>query len=96
MPGQNWWDAEYIRNNFPDRVFTDDRPGAPKTHVWWVGNQAEVGIFLHGYKSAWLPASLLTKERRERLADALLASSRHSGGWPCISTRDLPGPLPMP
>jgi FAD/FMN-containing dehydrogenase len=43
------------------------------------GNQGEVGIFWHGYESAWLPASLLEKEQQDRLAGALFAGSRH---WP--------------
>lgn len=33
--------------------------------------------FLHGYQSAWLPSSLLTSDRQERLCDTLFASSRH-------------------
>ena len=40
-------------------------------------NKIEVGVFLRGYESAWLPASLLEKEQQKRLADALVASSRH-------------------
>jgi FAD/FMN-containing dehydrogenase len=60
-----------------DRVYSDTRPGAPKTHVWWVGNQIEVGIFMHGYESAWLPAWLLEKQQQKALADAVFASSRN-------------------
>jgi hypothetical protein len=77
MPARHWWDAEYIRQHSPNRVFSDPRPGAPEAHVWWVSNQGEVGIFLHGYESAWLPASLLEKDQQERLAVALFASSRY-------------------
>jgi hypothetical protein len=33
--------------------------------------------FLHGYQSAWLPASLLHSEGGEKLTDALFAASRH-------------------
>jgi len=35
----------YLRTNLPGRFHTDDRPGAPSTHLWWAGNQGEVGIF---------------------------------------------------
>ncbi len=45
--------------------------------MWWSGDAAQVGWFLHGYESAWLPASLL--QQQESLADALFAASRH---WP--------------
>jgi len=36
-----------------------------------------VGQVLYGYRSAWLPATLLQGEERRRLADALFASTRH-------------------
>jgi FAD/FMN-containing dehydrogenase len=77
MPARNFWNAEYLRKNLPDMIFTDDRPGAAATHMWWAGNQGEVGFYLHGYESVWLPASLLEKEEQKRLADALFAGSRH-------------------
>ena len=45
--------------------------------MFWIGDSAQVGFFLHGYLSAWLPASLLKQGRQSKLADALFASSRH-------------------
>lgn len=45
--------------------------------MWWASNQGEVGFYLHGYESAWLPASLLEKDGQERLTNALFAASRH-------------------
>jgi FAD/FMN-containing dehydrogenase len=78
VPARNWWDADYRPKNLPNTMHTDDRPGAPATHFWWAGNQDEVGVFWHGYQSAWLPAALLQMDGLQRLADALLASSRHS------------------
>jgi FAD/FMN-containing dehydrogenase len=77
VPARNFWNAEYLRKNLPDMIFTDDRPGAAETHMWWAGNQGEVGFYLHGYESVWLPASLLQREEQQRLADALFAGSRH-------------------
>jgi hypothetical protein len=38
-----------------------------------------VGQVLHGYRSAWLPASLLEPNRQPRLAHALFEASRHWG-----------------
>jgi FAD/FMN-containing dehydrogenase len=58
-------------------VFTDRRAGAPDSNVWWTGNQGEVGFFLHGYESAWLPDSLLKKGQQQRFSDALFAATRH-------------------
>jgi Berberine and berberine like len=54
----------------------DPRPGARASHVWWTGNGAEVGVFWHGYQSAWLPQSLLEEGAQQRLADALFAATR--------------------
>lgn len=74
-PARSWWDADFIKRTMPARVHTDDRPGAPESHVWWAGDQRQVGIFWHGFGSAWLPADLLKKDQQERLADALFKSS---------------------
>jgi FAD/FMN-containing dehydrogenase len=60
-----------------DAMNPDTREGAPKSHGWWQGDQAQVGAYLHGYDSLWLPASLLQPEQRQRFADALFAGSRH-------------------
>ncbi|HEY0877984.1 MAG TPA: FAD-binding protein, partial [Zeimonas sp.] len=57
----------------------DDRPGAPRGNVYWAGDEAQVGQFIHGFGSAWLPASLLRPERRPVLVDALVAASRRVG-----------------
>jgi FAD/FMN-containing dehydrogenase len=54
----------------------DSREGAPQYHGWWKGDQDQVGMFIHGYDSLWLPASLLQTNGRQRLLDALFAASR--------------------
>jgi len=78
-PARDWWDAQGRRRRGSSSVVFDDRPGAPGTHAWWRDDQEQVGAFLHGYDSAWLPASLLSPANRERLADALFSGSRHTG-----------------
>jgi FAD/FMN-containing dehydrogenase len=55
----------------------DPRAGAPKHHGWWKGDQGQVGAFLNGYDSLWLPARLLHEDQGRRLSDALFAGSRH-------------------
>ncbi len=60
-------------------IRTDDRPGVPKTNVFWPGDQGQAGQVLHAFQSAWLPASLLQDDRREALCDALFEATRH---WP--------------
>ena len=75
-PARHFWDPGFLRN-IPGLVLADDRQGAPEANVFWAGNLGETGQVLHGYQSAWLPASLQQKEQRESLGDALFAASRH-------------------
>jgi FAD/FMN-containing dehydrogenase len=70
------WNPAFFRANAPDAIRVDDRPGAPADNIFWSGNLAEAGHFLHGFESRWLPASLLSPDQRDRLADALFAASR--------------------
>jgi hypothetical protein len=60
-------------------VQTDDRPGAPEANEFWASNLGEAGQVLYGYQSAWIPASILQKDQRENLADALFAAAQHWG-----------------
>ncbi len=55
----------------------DSRVGAPKNHGWWKGDQSQVGAFLNGYDSLWLPARLLHEDQGRLVSDALFAASRH-------------------
>jgi FAD/FMN-containing dehydrogenase len=77
LPARHFWDAEFFRSHAPGFMVADDRPGAPDHHVQWAGDQGQVGQFVHGYKSAWMPASLLQASRQPQLVDALFAASRH-------------------
>ncbi len=76
-PARDWWNAQERRRRGSKSVVFDDRPGESATHAWWSGDQEQVGAFLYGYDSAWLPASLLGAANRDRLADALFLASRH-------------------
>lgn len=69
---RGWWDV----GGNPSMI-RDMRDGAPNNHGWWQGDQDQVGAFIHGFDSLWLPASLLQKNRQEQLADALFAASRY-------------------
>ena len=70
--------ASHLRSHLPQIIRSDDRPGASESSLFWSGNLAEVGHFIFGYESLWLPQSLLRPERQRRLADALFAASRHA------------------
>jgi FAD/FMN-containing dehydrogenase len=69
---QHWWDVD----GNPSMI-RDTRPGAPPYHGWWEGDQGQVGAFLHGYESLWIPAALLQKNRQQELVDAVFAASRY-------------------
>ena len=69
---QSWWEIQGNPSMIPDK-----RPGASADHGYWEGDQDQVGAFLHGYDSLWLPAALLQGAAQTRLADALFAASRH-------------------
>ena len=71
-PARHWWDVE----GNPSMI-RDSRADAAKDHGWWQGDQDQVGAWLHGYDSLWLPASLLHDQQRPRLEAALFAASRH-------------------
>jgi FAD/FMN-containing dehydrogenase len=77
IPARLWWDADARRQSGTKALLFDDRPGASSAHAWWRGDQDQVGAFIHGFDSIWLPASLLDPGQRDRLADALFAASRH-------------------
>jgi FAD/FMN-containing dehydrogenase len=72
FPARNWWNPDSH-----EWMNVDPRPDAPKYHAWWKGDQGEVGAFLYGYDSTWLPAALLETAQRPSLVDALFAASRH-------------------
>jgi FAD/FMN-containing dehydrogenase len=76
VPARHFWDAEYLRK-MPGLTLQDDRPGAPRDNIFYVGDSGQVGFFIHGYRSAWLPASLLQQSERQKLAEAVFAASRH-------------------
>lgn len=76
MPMRHWWDPEYRKVHHQDVFKTDPRPFAGPSNVWWNGDAGQVGFFLWGFESLWLPASLLQGDSQEKLADALFAASR--------------------
>jgi FAD/FMN-containing dehydrogenase len=76
VPAHSLWDAAFLKQNAPQMVLSDERPGASATNVFWRSNLGEAGWFLHAYQSTWLPVSLLADDERGALADALFAGSR--------------------
>jgi FAD/FMN-containing dehydrogenase len=76
LPARHLWDAGFLKQHAPHLIVADDRPRASERDFVWAGDRGEAGQFLHGYRSTWLPASLLESDQRA-LVDALFATSRH-------------------
>jgi len=77
VPARSFWDPAYLRRHVPNAIVADDRTGASPSDVYWSGDAAQAGQYLHAYTSTWLPASLLDERNLPTLADALFAASRH-------------------
>jgi FAD/FMN-containing dehydrogenase len=76
IPARHFWDPDFMKSNYSQFVRMDDRPGAPEGNIFWAGNLGEAGQFLHGYRSAWIPASLLNAKRKDAFVDALYKGSQ--------------------
>jgi hypothetical protein len=74
---RHWWDVVSRKGRGNASMISDPRPGTPASHAWWSGDQGQVGAFLHGYESLWLPAALLLGNQQPLLVEALFAASRH-------------------
>lgn len=77
LPANKLWDGAYLRENLPDVISWDERREIPIPRFWWAGSTGEVGAFWHGYKSVWLPGSLLSVGQRGHLVDAWFKASRY-------------------
>lgn len=67
---RDWWDVD------GDSMIPDPREDAPKFHGWWKGDQDQVGAWIHGFDSLWLPSALIESHNRPRLVEALALASR--------------------
>jgi FAD/FMN-containing dehydrogenase len=91
--GENWPELAFPRNGNPLHALLDDiltyavheplfrrdrRPGAVPWNFWWDGDGGQVGWYIWGYDSLWMPAVLLASEAQTHLADTLFAASRHA------------------
>jgi FAD/FMN-containing dehydrogenase len=57
----------------------DNRAGVGPNNAWWKGDGGQVGWFIWGFESLWMPAALLENDSQQRLADTMFSASRHSG-----------------
>jgi FAD/FMN-containing dehydrogenase len=56
----------------------DERRGAGPDNAWWKPDAGQVGWFIWGFESLWLPDTLLEDSAQRHLADALFAGSRYA------------------
>jgi FAD/FMN-containing dehydrogenase len=75
-PARDFWNVAGMRNSGVKAMRYDERPGARPNQGWWSGDQDQVGMFLHGYDSLWLPKSLLASDRQAQLVDAVIKGAR--------------------
>jgi FAD/FMN-containing dehydrogenase len=68
---RHWWDFTANPGLVPD-----PRTGANSHHGWWRGDADQASLFLYGYESQWLPATLLEPAQRGRLVEALIEAAR--------------------
>lgn len=78
VPARNWWNAAFMNSRVPGTFLHDARHGAAANDVWWAGDADQVGQFLYGYESLWLPESLLTGGQQIGLVQALFNASRRA------------------
>ncbi len=76
LPAQHFWDGQFLAKHAPGFTVADTRPGAPAHHMLWKGDLEQAGWFIHGYRSAWMPASLLQADQQARLVDAVCRCAR--------------------
>ncbi len=77
LPAEHMWDAAFFRKYAPQFIARDTRAGSPPIHMLWKGDQGQVGWYLHGYASAWMPSKLLDDAQRDAAAKAICTAAAH-------------------
>lgn len=78
MPARHWWDVDWRKEHHHDVFHFDSRASAGPNNVWWNGDGGQVGWVIYGFESLWLPASLVSDDSQDSLANSLFAASRHA------------------
>jgi FAD/FMN-containing dehydrogenase len=76
VPARSLWDPKFLKT-LPGVVLDDDQPGAEPDRIFRASNREEAGQVIHAYRSGWLASALLKEANLQKLADALVAASRH-------------------
>lgn len=76
LPAQHFWDAAFLKQYAADFIVADPREDAPPHHMLWKGDLEQAGWYIHGYRSAWMPAALLAPGQQAALVDAIFRATR--------------------
>ncbi|WP_148654676.1 FAD-dependent oxidoreductase [Paraburkholderia caribensis] len=68
---RHWWDLSASPG-----LVRDPRAEAASHRGWWRGDGDEASLFVYGYESQWLSATLLEPARRSQLAGALAEAAQ--------------------
>ena len=77
VPAEKWWDYAYLTKTMPQSIKTDQRPKARKK-FWWKNSNREVGLYIQGADSLWIPKKFLSGPSLDQLVQALFDASRLS------------------
>src|SRR5262249_60476984 len=76
-PARYWVSAKVRKVISTGAIVTEHPAKAARIHFLWATPREEVGWVLYGFRSAWLPVSLLQQKEQPRLVEALFESTRH-------------------
>jgi len=77
IPGARLWDHDFLKQNIPSAIQSDERPDQPVGHFWWAGDGEQVSTYWYAYQSRWVPLELFEAANAKRFADLLFEASRH-------------------
>ncbi len=87
LPARYWWDPEWREQHRQSVFVSDSRPGARSGDVWWKGDAGQVGQFLYGFESLWLPASLLDDGSQDGLDQCIVCRIASLGSRTTLQQR---------
>lgn len=76
LPARHFWDVEFLKQNAPNLIIPDQRSKSGSHSFSWAGDQDQVGWYLYGFHSTWLPKQLLEENKQEKLIEALFIATR--------------------
>ena len=76
VPANQMWSYAFFHQYAPSVIRTDERPGAAPGAFWWAGDGDQVHVYLHAYRSRWIPLDRFDPAHAGELAAALFEASR--------------------